>query len=82
MIVNCDLLSHNVFFNLIGQLKYDYCNRRHPDITTERECQLTTARANQATGLTNGRAANWAPEVVFSPFRTLSRRQLTFPSCY
>ena len=31
--------------------------------------------------LTNGRAANWAPEVVFSPFRALSRRQLTFPSC-
>ena len=34
--------------------------------------------ANQ-TGLTNGRAANWAPEVVFSPFRALSRRQLTLP---
>ena len=31
--------------------------------------------------LTNGRAANWAPEVVFSPFRALSRRQLTSPSC-
>ena len=65
--------------------------------TTElvRERQLTTARANQTTGLTlawpmaemaeNGRAANWAPqepisplapEVVFSPFRSLSRRQL------
>ena len=40
-----------------------------------------TARANQITGLTNGRAANWALEVVFSPFRTLSRRQLTFSSC-
>ena len=25
-----------------------------------------TARANQTTGLTNGRAANLAPEVVFS----------------
>ena len=49
--------------------------------TTERERQLTTARANQTTGLTNmveqfGRAANWASEVVFSPFRSLSRRQL------
>ena len=42
---------------------------------------LTTARANQTTGLTNGRATNWAPEVVFSPFRALSRRQLTFPFC-
>ena len=24
---------------------------------------------------------NWAPEVAFSPFRALSRRQLTFPVC-
>ena len=31
--------------------------------------------------VTNGRAANWVPEVVFSPFCALSRRQLTFPSC-
>ena len=37
----------------------------------ERERQLMTARANQTTGLTNGRAANWAPEVEFSPFRAL-----------
>ena len=49
------------------------------DLATERERQLTTARANQTTGLTNGRAANWAPEVEFSPFRTPSRRQMTFP---
>ena len=34
-----------------------------------------TERANQTTGLTNDRAANWAPEVEFSPFRTLSHRQ-------
>ena len=46
------------------------------------ERQLTTARANQKTGLTNDRAANWAPEVEFSPFRTLSRRQMTFQFCY
>ena len=26
--------------------------------------------------------ANWAPEVEFSPFRALSRRQMTFPFCY
>ena len=45
---------------------------------TERGRQLTTARANQTTGLTNDRAANWAPKVAFSPFRALSRRQLTF----
>ena len=49
--------------------------------TTERERQLTTARANRTGGLTNGRAANWAPEVAFSPFRALSCRQLTFPFC-
>ena len=40
-----------------------------------------TALANQTTSLTNGRAANWAPKVVFSPLRALSRRQLTFQSC-
>ena len=51
------------------------------DSATERQRQFTTARANQTTGLTNGRAANWVPEVVFSPFCALSRRQLTFPSC-
>ena len=38
------------------------------DLATERERQLTTARANQTTGLTNGRAANWAPEVEYCPF--------------
>ena len=42
---------------------------------------MTTTRPNQTTGLTNGRAANWVPEVAFSPFRVLSRRQLTFPFC-
>ena len=33
------------------------------------------------TGLTNGTAANGAPEVEFSPYRALSRRQMTFPFC-
>ena len=42
------------------------------DLATERERQLTRARAKLTTGLTNGRAANWAPEVEFSPFRALS----------
>ena len=51
------------------------------DLATERERQLTTAWTNQATGLTNGRATNWASEVEFSPFRALSRRQMTFPFC-
>ena len=40
-----------------------------------------TAHANQTTGLTKGRVANWAPEVEFSPFRALSRRQMTLPFC-
>ena len=48
-------------------------------LATERERQLTTARANQTTGLTNGRAVNWPPEVASRPFRALSCRQLTFP---
>ena len=34
-------------------------------VATERERQLTTARASQTAGLNNGRAANWAPEVAF-----------------
>ena len=50
-----------------------------PDLATERERQLTTARANQTTRLTNGRAAEGAPEVEFSPFRALSRLQMTLP---
>ena len=54
-------------------------NRLIQQQRTER--QLTTARATQKTGLTNGRAANWAPEVEFSPFRAPSRRQMTFPFC-
>ena len=33
------------------------------DLATARERQLTTALANQTTGLTNGRTTNWAPEV-------------------
>ena len=41
------------------------------DLATEREHQLTTVRPNQTTGLTNGRATNWAPVVVFIPFRAL-----------
>ena len=52
------------------------------DLATERERQLTTARTNQTTGLTNGRATNWAPEVEFSRFsRAFPRRQMTFAFC-
>ena len=53
------------------------------ELATERKPQFTTASANQTTGLTNGRAANWAPEVAFSPFRALfpSSTEMTFPFC-
>ena len=51
------------------------------DLATERERQLTTVRADQTAGLTNGKAAKWAPEVEFSTYRALSRRQTTFPFC-
>jgi len=51
------------------------------DLAIERESQLITTRANQITGLTYGRVANWAPEVEIRPFRALSRRQMTFPFC-
>ena len=50
------------------------------DLATERQHQLTTARANETSGLTNGRAEKWAQEVAFSLFHALSRRQLTFPN--
>ena len=42
------------------------------DLATERERQLTTARANQITGLTNDRATIWTPKVEKSAFRALS----------
>ena len=32
-------------------------------------------------GWFSNRTANWVPEVAFSPFRVLSRRQQTFPFC-
>ena len=48
-----------------------YGSAQWADLATERERQLTTARANQIIGLTNRWATNWAPEVVFSTFRGL-----------
>ena len=56
-------------------------DKQKADLATKRELQLTTARANQTTGLTNGRGANWTPTFEFSPFRALSRRQMTFLFC-
>ena len=50
--------------------------QKKADLATERELQLTTARGGQTTDLTNCTAANWAPEVAFSPFVPFSRRQL------
>ena len=37
--------------------------------------------ADQTTGMTNGRAANWAPEVELSPFSALSPHHMMFPFC-
>ena len=51
------------------------------DLATKQERLLTTARAFQTTGLTNGRVANWVPEVEFSPFRALTHRQMTSLFC-
>ena len=51
------------------------------DLATEQECQLMMVCANETTGLTNGRAANWELEVEFIIFFALSRRQMTFPFC-
>ena len=60
---------------------FEYPASHKADLATERERLLTTARANQTTGLTNGRAANWVPEVEFSPFRALSRKGKRLQSC-
>ena len=38
--------------------KSGYCTTLMADLATERERQLKTARANQTTGLANGRAEN------------------------
>ena len=37
-------------------------------------------RLRSKTSLTNGRAANWATEVGFSPFRALYSLQVTYPA--
>ena len=50
------------------QYKFGGVKSYQADLATERKRHLTTARANQRSGLTNSRAANWAPEVAFSPF--------------
>ena len=48
-------------------------------IETGRERQWTTARANQTTGLTNGRAANRAPEVAVLSFSHAFPSSTDFP---
>jgi len=69
------LVHETCYFNVLtSRFDFEHCE------ATKRERLLTTARANQTTGLTNGRAANWVPVVEFSPFRALTRRQMTFPS--
>ena len=50
--------------------------QKEADIATERDLQLTTARASQTTDLTNCTAANWALEGALSPFVPFRRRQL------
>ena len=57
----------------MGKLPSSFPSPPPPDRASLVASQLTTARANQTTDFTNGRAANWAPEVVFSPFRALFR---------
>ena len=53
----------------LGNSKMAY----YANLATERKRQLTTARANQTTGSTNGTAANWAPGVEFSPSRSVAK---------
>ena len=84
------LLSHNVILWLNQLVLFNFClgytfeNYYHGLVLADLE---KTTRwqwwqyAQIKMGLTNGRAANWAPEVEFSIFRALSRSQLTFPFC-
>ena len=71
-----DLLGRTICTNVVVSE-----TGQQTDLTTKRERLLTIARENPTTGLTNGRAANWVPEVEFRPFRALTRRQMTFPFC-
>ena len=63
------------------QLSHLLLARGHILLVLDYATAVTTARANQKAGLANGRAAKWEPEIVISPFRALSRCQLTFPFC-
>ena len=49
--------------------------------TEQKHLQLITVCINQTTGLTSGRAADCALEVVFSPFRALYHHQQMFLFC-
>ena len=55
-----------------------YLQQNIPDVSWQRRAQIKQKAWPMEK---NGKAANWAPEVVFSPFHALSRRQITFPSC-
>ena len=82
----CDKMRKNLFVPvntvfIISKPFFAPATERQLQNATERQLQLTTARANQTTALTNGCAGNWTPEIEFSPFRALSRRQMTFPFC-
>ena len=65
--------NHTSVSRFVTSIVVDY--HEQADLATEWERQLTTARANQTTGLTNGRGANWAQEIEFSPFHVLSPNQ-------
>ena len=83
------LLSHNVILWLNQLVLFNFClgytleNYYYglvlADLEKRTRRQWLQYAQIRKMGLTNGRAANWAPEVEFSIFRTLSRSQLTFP---
>ena len=50
------------------------CLCQKADLATERERQLTTARANQLTGLNNGRATNFGHRVLYARFPVVKSR--------
>ena len=85
------LLSHNVILWLNRLVLFNFClgyafDNYHyglvlADLEKTTRRQWRQCEQIKRMGSTNGRAANWVPEVEFSIFRALSRSQPTLSFC-
>ena len=85
------LLSHNVILWLNRLVLFNFCLRYAfdnyhnglvlADLEKTTRRQWRQCEQIKRMGSTNGRAANWVPEVEFSIFRALSRSQPTLSFC-